>query len=302
MKLTFSSLSSAYNGTFTTVNTSNAGYFTVVGTVSGPINGSSGTYEGIATATQNFPVGAYIQSKTASTVVLSKPSTGAVTISPLTNSIYLNAYAVDGYASVRVLGETDAEGNPRNRMTETNVYGQPVVGAVLDKVYIGGAGGTSAPTKYNFYFIGNPLSGTIKINFKSLMSAVVDVDVLNGFDTATLASNYIENQINNAYKSYDPAQTSGLVTVLPGDSTSATTLVPNSLNPFIITFKNNSLNESFSIYDVFLSGGSGDYNSDIVLQDDELATLPDGVLVNGVLDISTVMTVRVKSQSTWNIE
>jgi hypothetical protein len=73
------------------------------------------------------------------------------------------------------------------------------------------------------------------------------------------------------------------------------------LNQFTITFVDKTINGDLTITDAYLSGGSGAQNSDFALGDNELITLPDGVITDNVVDIDTVMTVRVKSQSTWNI-
>ena len=301
--LIFTGVSSAYNNKFT-ISSVSTDSFQVTGTVSSPVSsvGNTGTFAGTPASLGGFPStnSPTIVSKTATTVTLSAPASNGGVSSTLSTTDYFNAYEVIGSATANLLGTTDADGNPRTRLTETNVYGNPVVGAVLDKVYVGGNSSGNA-TKYNFYFTGNPTTGTIQINFKSLCSAIIDVDVLENFATASLACNYIQNQINNAYISYDPSATSGLVTVALSSKTSTTTLVPDALNPFVITFNNAGLNADFNLSNIFLEGASGSYNSDLVIGDDELATLPDGTSVNGSLDLSSVMTIRTKSQSTWNI-
>lgn len=299
--LTFTGVSSVYNGKFTVSSSNNnTDSFQVTGTASPPTNvASTGTFAGTPASLGGFPSNPKIVSKTTTAVTLDASASSDVS-STLSTTDYFNAYEVIGSATANLLGTTDADGNPRTRLTETNVYGNPVVGAVLDKVYVGGNSSGNA-TKYNFYFTGGPTTGTIQINFKSLCSAIIDIDVLENFATATLACNYIQNQINNAYLSYDPSATSGLVTVSVSDKTAATTLIPDALNPFTITFNNAGLNADFYLSNIFLEGTSGSYNSDLVIGDDELATLPDGVFVNGSLDLSSVITIRTKSQSTWNI-
>jgi len=242
-----------------------------------------------------------IISKTATTIELSAAATAGTTT--LNSSVYITAYPPITKVSKTTVGTSDSDGNPRNRLTETDVYGNPIVGAFLDKIQVGG--NKITPTKYNFYFAGDPTlstmptSGSVMIDFNSLTSATINIDYLNTLTDNAAACAYINTQINDAYKLYNPSSTV-LVTVDIGTS-ATTTKVPDRLNQFTITFVDKTINADLTITDAYLSGGSGAYNSDFVLGDDELITLPDGVITDNALAIDTVMTVRVKSQSTWNI-
>jgi hypothetical protein len=212
---------------------------------------------------------------------------------------------------------TDASGNPRNRLSETSAAGDLINGVILDQVVVGGNQVSNA-NKYNMYLGGNPTdsttfptSGTFVINYGSTISAKIDIAVLKGTSTyvngsttttvtdASSACTYIAYQINQAY---DPTGSSTIVTVVPSSSAASTTLIPNSLNQFVITYVSNTNTQSLSIGSTILMGGLGAYNTDFVLQDNELATLPDGKTVNDVLDLASIITVRVKSQSTWNVK
>lgn len=331
------STNDAYNGQFKIATTPSTTQFTVLGSVSGPtaptayfsatgVSLQSGTIvltNGSATATfssgvpaewavgsnltktgtiSGFPTGTVtIVSKTATTVVLSSTASSTATTT-LDDTNYITSYPLVVKVSKSITSTTDNEGNPRNRLTETDVYGNPIVGAILDKTQIGN--GTIA-TKYNFYFTGDPLtstaptSGSIKINFNSLTFATISIDYLNTLTNASAACSYIANQINDVYKLYNPSST-GLVTV-SAELADSTTKVPDRLNQFTITFIDKNINGDLTVTDAYLSGGFGAQNSDFALGDNELITLPDGVITDNALDIDTVMTVRVKSQSTWNI-
>lgn len=75
---------------------------------------------------------------------------------------------------------------------------------------------------------------------------------------------------------------------------------PSFNNRIVITYNSMSAKDKLSIVDTNVNVGYGVYNSDFQIGDDELASLPVGALTNGTLDLSTMITIREKSQNTWN--
>jgi uncharacterized phage protein gp47/JayE len=207
---------------------------------------------------------------------------GAVQLSDILQVIH-NTAGVDNVRwSKDVLGSTskDSNGNPRNRLTETNVNGDPLLVA-LDQVYFGD-GGTA--TKYKLYFPNATvdqlpsLSGTFTIQYGSQTAK----SVTYSNTSATLLSN-----IQTAMSGF------GSVVTIAGNGTVA--------DPFVITYSSKSDKNTLVISNTErLTGGPNIVNSDFFLKDDELAALPVGKTVNGTLDITSVMTIRVKAQNTWN--
>lgn len=192
----------------------------------------------------------------------------------------------------------------RNKLTETNSSGVPIIEAILDCIKIGGDG--ISKTKYNFYFGGSsandmqPTSGKVRITITKVLSdgsvdtKYADIDVGNiAFQTsATAACAYIKSEINGASPD-----------LIQSVESSSDQKIPDSLHQFVITFTDSNRTETLSASNLSLVGNFGAYNYDFDLRDNELITLPDGVVdsVTGSLMLDSVMTVRIKSQSTWNV-
>jgi hypothetical protein len=192
----------------------------------------------------------------------------------------------------------------RNKLTETNSSGVPIIEAILDCIKVGGDG--ISKTKYNFYFGGSnandmqPTSGKVRITITKVLSdgsvdtKYADIDVGNiAFQTsATAACAYIKSEINGASPD-----------LIQSVESSSDQKIPDSLHQFVITFTDSNRTETLSASNLSLVGNFGAYNYDFDLRDNELITLPDGVVdsVTGNLMLDSVMTVRIKSQSTWNV-
>lgn len=240
----------------------------------------------------------------------------------------------------------DSSGNPRYRLNETNVYGDPVVGVVLDKTVVGGSA-NRPPTKYEFYLTGSPESGSFKLQYGNLNAVEFDVLRLaaattsisppkgsrilfgDGQPDANVGDGgdyYLDMQNNITYGPKLVAETwIGSPTATPSPSaacaiiknelnatspteiissvsTSGTKNLPDSLNRFVITYSSATSTEILKKSNVYLIGGTGSFNDDVMLKDNELAALPVGsTLSDGSIDIDSVLTIRVKSESTWNV-
>jgi len=181
---------------------------------------------------------------------------------------------------------TDAFGDPRNRLTETSIYGDSITGIILEKVQIGGSGSPWPATQYQFYFTGNPSGGKFSLNYGSQSSGSFTIQQLINAATPTAAATIIENGLG-----------ASLVDVSAGSKN-----VPDSSNRFTITLANASSKDFISSFDVYLIGGNGAINTDVILKDSELASLPTGkTLTDGSIDLTSIMTIRVKTESTWNV-
>ena len=208
---------------------------------------------------------------------------GAVQLSDILQVIH-NTAGVDNVRwSKDVLGSAtkDSDGNPRNRLTETNVNGDPLLVA-LDQIYFGD-GGTA--TKYKLYFSNATidalpsLSGTFTIQYGSQTAQSVTYS-----NTSAILLSNIQTAMNGF---------GSVINTITGSGTVA--------DPFIITYTSKSDKNALVIGNTErLTGGPNIVNSDFFLKDDELAALPVGKTVNGTLDITSVMTIRVKAQNTWN--
>jgi len=169
---------------------------------------------------------------------------------------------------------TDDDGNPRNRLTEVNKYGETIKYS-LQKVSIGeGNLGGTQPTSYLFYLTNSNTSGKLKFHY---LNNIIDV-TLAGLTATSL----------NAKLSY-------FATVSATDPSA----MPTVDNPYTITYINNSdINELTITNPELMIESSTVFNNDFLLGDNQLASLP--LPQADSTDISNMITIRVKAQNTWN--
>jgi hypothetical protein len=297
----------------------------------------------IATAT-TIPLANLITFTTGSTLSASITLSNGTTVTAGTSSPAIIKSTVK--TTDRGIDVQDSSGNPRYRLNETNVYGKPIVGVVLDRTIIGGSANRPS-TKYDFYLTGSPESGSFKLQYGNLNPVEFDVLRLAAATTSTLPPKgarilygngqpaedvgdagdfYLDLQNNLTYGPKLDADTwvftstatpnpsaaceiiknelnaTSPTEIISSVSTSGVKNLPDSINRFVITYTSATSTEVLKESDVYLIGGTGSFNDDVMLKDDELAALPVGsTLSDGSIDIDSVLTIRVKSESTWNV-
>jgi hypothetical protein len=111
------------------------------------------------------------------------------------------------------------------------------------------------------------------------------VDTVNKIGFQSKINSYGKNNI------VDVTDKSGTYNFLSG---------PSYNNYLTIKYKNPSSTEVLQITNSTVNGGSGVFQGDFKIGDDELGSLPVGQMdTNGNLDLSSVITIRAKSQNTW---
>jgi uncharacterized phage protein gp47/JayE len=92
-----------------------------------------------------------------------------------------------------------------------------------------------------------------------------------------------------------------VVSISRFDGTNTFTSAPSFANPIVINYVSNSSKEPLVISATNVNIGYGAFDNDFQIGDGELASLPIGKSDgNGGIVLSSIMTVRVKSQNTWN--
>lgn len=153
-----------------------------------------------------------------------------------------------------------------NRVIETDIYGNPYLGLVIDRVV---TGTPDNPEIQQVYIEGEPDSGSFILT--------LDTD-----STEPISYNATLAEVNSLIDS------SGIpASVVSGDGTPA--------SPFRILFDGDGAQELFTA-ESNLGGGSRVFNTDFYLKDDELPSLP-----SNALDADTVpgLIIRPRAQSTW---
>jgi|GEM_PF-4047265 len=123
------------------------------------------------------------------------------------------------------------------------------------------------------------------------------VDNNLGKDPSTSTAFWVADTVNKIALTAKLNSNYSLVTA---SSVANFTVSPSFNHPITITYNNKTAKDKLAIVGININTGFGAYNEDFQIGDNELVALPEGVLSNGVTDISSVMTIRVKSQNTWN--
>jgi len=193
-----------------------------------------------------------------------------IQLSDLLQVIHIHSSVDNVRWSKEVLtGAADSSGNPRNRIIECDIDGNPLLRPIIDRKTPGTA--SSAETQ-QMYLYGAPESGSYKLKFGAGTTAAIDYDA-----DATA--------INSALSSAS----------IPASITSGT---GTSLDPWIITFGSNGFRtEIISVADNDLDGGFTVFNADFFLRDSELPAVPTTALST---DTAPGLIVRTRAQGTWN--
>lgn len=175
----------------------------------------------------------------------------------------------------------DASGFARDRVTECDTYGAPLLNMIIDVIVPGSA--TSQPIQ-RMYLAGNPTGGTF-----TLSNGTLTTRPINWNATASGGS-----LISGAWTSIQEAIISDLLTAC------TVTGIGTPASPFIVTFTTRVIlpqliTTSYLAGGTTLTPGTTVFNSDFFLQDNELPLLPTG---DGNVD-SSVIIIRTRAQNTW---
>lgn len=167
--------------------------------------------------------------------------------------------------------DTDAVGNPRNRLVEVDIDGNPLCNLLIDRRTYGTA---SAKEVQIAYFTGNPVSGTFKLSYQATT-------------TGTISFGATASDIQTACTS------ASIPVTVTGSGT--------PVSPFIFTFTANGYRDLFIVTSNELRGSTAIsdttvFDTDFFLKDDELPALPTGTLSSDTL---AGVIIRKKAQNTW---
>ena len=192
--------------------------------------------------------------------------------------------------------------NSRDRIVEVNKYGSTMKASLQrTKVGNGGLNGESA-TEYVFYLSDSVKEGTLHFKYGADVYSVefvnhnlagigVDGSVTESMNDSIVS---ISSDVQNITADYLTSQLSHFASVSAPNPNSA----PSVDNPYTITYSNLSDVTPLSIvYPQSIVEETRSLNDDFILEDDELASLPEQLDLN---DLSAVITIRAKAQNTWN--
>jgi hypothetical protein len=150
---------------------------------------------------------------------------------------------------------TDVTGNPRHRIVETDVDGNPLEHVIIERKV---AGNGSTPEVWQFYFPTTPDSGsTYKL-------------IYNG---TTTSSNIASTANAAAIQTVLTSAPFSLPVTVAGSGTATT--------PFVITFTANGSRNNFTADSTGLSSSVTNFDTDFFLRDDELPSLALGSVSGG---------------------
>jgi uncharacterized phage protein gp47/JayE len=163
----------------------------------------------------------------------------------------------------------DALGNPRDRVVECDINGNPLVNIVLDRK-VTGSGGTAEV--WTMYLTGTPTGGSYTLSYA-------------GNTTTSIAYNASSGTISTALTSAS----------IPISVTSGTGV---SGSPFILTFTGvgNRLPNTVTANGARLTGGTTIFNTDFFLRDDQLPGMPSAAIAT---DTVAGLVLRPRAQNTW---
>jgi uncharacterized phage protein gp47/JayE len=188
-----------------------------------------------------------------------------------------NTSGVDNvkWSKDNLVASVDSAGDPRNRLTEVNKYGNSAKYS-LQKISIGEGdlGGTQA-TSYLFYLTDENSSGKLQFNYN------------NNDIFVTLDANLNASVLNSKLSSFASV------------SAVNSNAKPTIDNPYTITYsKTNDVNELTIVNPELIIETKKTFNNDFLLGDNQLTSL--ALLQDASTDISQIITIRVKAQNTWN--
>lgn len=168
--------------------------------------------------------------------------------------------------------DTDAAGNPRFRIVECDVTGNPLCNFLFDRRSYGWTSGTEVQIGY---YTGTPTTGTFRIAYQSSETADIDYGASAG-DIQTACS------------------TASIPVTVAGSGTPS--------DPFVFTFSADGSRDFLTTTSNYLRGSTsvGDatvFDSDFFLKDDQLPALPSGALDSDTLP---GLIIRPRAQNTWN--
>lgn len=188
-------------------------------------------------------------------------------------------HGVDGVDNVR--WSSDMPNSPDlGRVFETDLSGQPILGVTVDRIQPGAAVWQETQ---GLYLAGQPTSGSFLVNY-------------NAGASQTLNYNLTAAQLQTALRT---ATGDGSLTVT--EDTRSTTNVKYPIRSFRITFGTLGAKNLITVVSSTLAGGPRIINTDFIIRDNELATIPTGVYtpVIGIADAAPGLIIRPRAQNTY---
>lgn len=190
---------------------------------------------------------------------------GVVQLSDLLQVIH-NVAGVDN-----VRWSSDVPNQPDlSRVKRTDIFGRPIINVLVDRRQQASAD-RSAPDIQQIVITGEPTNGTFKLQYDENTSSVLDYDI----DAATLLTE-LESITSNS------------INTVTGTGT--------YFDPFVVTFDGTTERSLLTATEVDFAGGPSIYDSDFILNDNELPALP---LEADVGDSAPGLIVRLRAQHTW---
>lgn len=155
------------------------------------------------------------------------------------------------------------------RVFETDRFGRALLNVLVDRIQMASVSRGVSDIQ-RIIITGSPTGGTFKLKYNSSTSATIAYNA----NAAT-----VDTQLDT-------------ITALAMTTTGSGTLA----DPFIATFPSTPERALFVPTEVALTGGTTVYNSDFILQDDELPALPD---VAQAGDAAPGLIIRPRAQHTW---
>lgn len=243
------------------------------------------------------------------------------------HSITINWSKVEGANRYRIYRCADAE-----LWTSGKTYLTDVEGKTLTYTDVGSDVRNGAPSTINTAFkeeIGTELINSfyiqyggyepVLVNYKDLVVQLYDEEEIyekndivlygNKFYVSLSDDNEGQTITNAFYWKEDTVNKIGLTSKINAELNLITATSPGSVNfrtpptfnqPITIAYQSNTAKEVLQITDLNINVGFGAYNTDFQIGDGELASLPVGETINGDLDLTSIMTVRLRSQGTWD--
>lgn len=161
----------------------------------------------------------------------------------------------------------DNAGSSRPRLVECDINGNPLLNILIDRRQAGNPGNEVQ----QFYLAGSPTGGTYKLRYNITTSASIAYNA----NAATVQTE---------------------LRTISGDASLTVTGSGTALDPFIAVFSDTAAHLLFEVASISLTGGTNVFNADFFLSDDELPSLPTG-LVTG--DAVAGLVIRPRAQNTW---
>lgn len=184
-----------------------------------------------------------------------------LSVEELTGAI--DADAVGVYDDVLV----DAQGFARDRVTECDSNGTPLLNVIVNRHTYGTPSNVEIQ---HLYVVGEPSGGTYILRYDA--------------DSEELAYNASAGDVQTALRS------------ITGDGALTVTGSGTATDPFIATWSSNGYQDLVSATPK-LTGGTATFNSDFFLKDDELPNLPTATQDG---DSRPGLILRARAQNTWN--